>query len=93
MTEYSLNIESDMKFPNPPRGGKAIPWRLPILFYRLGLGSLMGKRFLLLNHIGRRSGQSRQAVLEIVQSFPSEGRYLVVSGFGRYSHWYQNIKR
>ena len=27
-----------MKFPDPPRGYKPIPWRLPIWFYRLGLG-------------------------------------------------------
>ena len=32
-----------MKFPAPPRGLKAIPWRMPIWIYRLGLGGLMGK--------------------------------------------------
>ena len=81
-----------MKFPAPPRGLKAIPWRMPIWVYRLGLGGLMGKRFLLLTHKGRISGQQRQTVLEVVQSKPADSEYFVVSGFGTRSHWYQNIK-
>ena len=81
-----------MKFPAPPRGLKAIPWRMPIWIYRLGLGGLMGKRFLLLTHKGRKTGQQRQTVLEVVQIKPADGEYYVVSGFGTRSHWYQNIK-
>jgi len=81
-----------MEFPAPPRGLKAIPWRLPIWIYRLGLGAILGKRFLLLTHIGKKTGKERQTVLEIVQSNPSQGQYYVVSGFGTRSHWYQNIK-
>jgi deazaflavin-dependent oxidoreductase (nitroreductase family) len=81
-----------MKFPAPPRKLKAIPWRMPIWIYRLGLGGLMGKRFLLLTHTGKKTGQQRQTVLEVVQIKPAEGEYFVVSGFGTRSHWYQNIK-
>ena len=81
-----------MKFPPPPRGFKAIPWRLPIWIYRLGFGFLMGKRALLLTHKGRNSGKERQAVLEIIDSNLDLDQYYVVSGFGTRSHWYQNIK-
>ena len=81
-----------MKFPAPPRGLKAIPWRMPIWIYRLGLGGLLGKRALLLTHQGRKSGKQRQAVLEIIQSNPETGEYHVVSGFGTHSQWYRNIK-
>lgn len=81
-----------MKFPNPPRNLKAIPWRLPIWIYRLGLGGLLGKRFLLLTHTGKKTGLKRQTVLEVVQIKPADGEYYVVSGFGTRSHWYQNIK-
>lgn len=91
----TINQESSstmMSFPDPPRGIKAIPWRLPIWLYRLGLGRFLGNKFLLLNHTGRNSGLPRQAVLEIIQAYPSENRYLVVSGFGPGSQWYQNIK-
>ena len=34
----------DLKIPDPPRGIKAIPWRLPIWIYRLHLGWLLGHR-------------------------------------------------
>ncbi len=80
-----------MQFPSPPRGIKAIPWRLPILLYRFGFGWLLGGRFLLLQHQGRKSGKTRFAVLEIIHSLPEEGCYFVVSGFGTRSDWYQNI--
>ena len=92
MTISPESVNTNMTFPNPPRGIKAIPWRMPIWIYRLGFGWLLGEKALLLTHIGRKSGQPRQAVLEIVQAYPSENRYLVVSGFGSRSHWYQNIK-
>jgi len=80
-----------MQFPAPPRGIKAVPWRLPIWIYRLGFGWLLGNKFLLLTHQGRKTGTTRQAVLEVIQSSPEDGRYLVVSGFGKRSHWYQNV--
>ena len=92
MTISPESVNTNMTFPNPPRGIKAIPWRLPIWIYRLGFGWLLGEKALLLTHIGRKSGQPRQAVLEIIQAYPSENRYIVVSGFGSGSHWYQNIK-
>jgi deazaflavin-dependent oxidoreductase (nitroreductase family) len=77
--------------PPPPRGWKAWLWRAPIWFYRLGLGGLFGKRFLLLNHIGRKSGQSRQAVIEVVKIDSENNIYYSVSGFGEKAQWFQNI--
>ena len=80
-----------MKFPDPPRGLRAIPWRLPIWFFRLGLGWLFGNRALLLIHTGRKSGKTRQTVLEVVKHIPEEASFLVASGFGTKSDWYQNV--
>jgi deazaflavin-dependent oxidoreductase (nitroreductase family) len=82
-----------IQLPQPPRGWKAILWRLPIWFYRLGQGWLLGKRFLLLTHTGRVSGQARQAVIEVVQYNPHTRTYIVVSGFGEKAHWFQNIMK
>lgn len=75
----------------PPRGFKRLLWRAPIWFYRLGLGGLLGGKFLLLNHTGRKSGQPRQAVLEIDDYDSVTNTYLVASGFGRKADWYRNI--
>ncbi len=84
-------MEQNIRTPKPPRGWKAIPWRLPIWLYRLGLGGLLGKRFLLLHHIGRKTGKHRQNVLEVIHYDPEGPTYYVASGFGRKSHWFRNI--
>ena len=80
-----------IQLPPPPSGWKASLWRTPIWFYRIGLGDLFGKRFLLLNHIGRVSGQPRQAVIEIVKIDYQTNTYYAVSGFGEKANWFQNI--
>lgn len=82
-----------MPFPTPPRGLKAVPWRMPIYLYRSGFGWLLGSRFLLLRHVGRKSGKTRFAVLEIIHRAPDANIYYVVSGFGTRSDWYQNIRQ
>ena len=38
-----------IKEVHPPRGLARLGWRAPIWFYRLGLGGLLGGRFVLLN--------------------------------------------
>ena len=84
-------MPSEIRPPKPPRGWKAIPWRLPIWLYRLGLGGLLGRRFLLLHHTGRKTGKRRQNVLEVIHYDPHGHTYYVASGFGRKSHWFRNI--
>jgi deazaflavin-dependent oxidoreductase (nitroreductase family) len=64
--------------------------RAPIALYRLGLGFLFGRRMLLLEHAGRRTGRVRRAVLEVTDR-PGPGRYVVVSGFGDRAQWFRNV--
>jgi deazaflavin-dependent oxidoreductase (nitroreductase family) len=61
------------------------------LFLPFGVGRGIGGRFVLLNHIGRQSGQLRQAVVEVVQNDPKTGAYLVASGCGEKADWYKNL--
>lgn len=77
----------------PPRGWKRILWRLPIWLYRARLGWLLGQRFLLLTHIGRKSGLPRQAVLEVVRHDSATNTYFVASGFGEKSDWFRNVMK
>lgn len=65
--------------------------RAPIPMFKAGLGPLFAGRFLLLEHIGRRSGEPRHVVLEVIDR-PARGTYRVVSGFGRSSQWFRNIE-
>lgn len=67
--------------------------RLPILFYHLRLGWLLGNRFLMLIHTGRKSGLPRQTVIEVVKHDKETNTYYVVSGWGEKSDWYQNIRK
>jgi deazaflavin-dependent oxidoreductase (nitroreductase family) len=75
----------------PPTGFTRLLARMPIIAYKIGLGWLFGKRFLLLNHIGRKSGLTRQAVLEVVTHDPETGTFVIAVGFGEKSQWYQNL--
>ncbi len=64
--------------------------RAPIWLYRARLGFLFGSRLLMLEHVGRTSGQRRYVVLEVVAR-PAPGRYIVASGFGTRAQWYRNV--
>jgi deazaflavin-dependent oxidoreductase (nitroreductase family) len=66
--------------------------RFPIWLYRLKLGWLLGQRFLLLEHRGRKSGMMRQAVIEVVDQDPHKGSYVVAAAWGHQSDWYKNIE-
>lgn len=74
-----------------PKGVLRLLMRLPILLYRLHLGWLPGKRFLLLEHRGRRSGILRKAVIEVVDHDPQDGTFVAAAAWGSKSDWYLNI--
>jgi deazaflavin-dependent oxidoreductase (nitroreductase family) len=75
----------------PPKGCSRAFFRFPIWLYRANLGWLLGGRFLLLNHVGRKTGLPRQAVLEVVQHDQETDTYVVAVGFGKKSAWYRNL--
>ncbi|MEV0332939.1 nitroreductase family deazaflavin-dependent oxidoreductase [Nocardia sp. NPDC050717] len=64
--------------------------RAPIGLYRAGLGFLCGRRLLMLEHLGRRSGARRYVVLEVVER-PAPDQFVIVSGFGTGAQWYRNV--
>lgn len=65
-------------------------FRAPITLYRLGLGFLLGSRFLMLEHVGRRSGLARRTVLEVVFDTP-EAAY-IAAAWGSKAQWLKNIE-
>ena len=65
--------------------------RAPRLLYRQRLGWLLGRRFLLLEHVGRNSGNRYETVLEVIHYDTSSGDAVVMSGWGTQSDWYRNI--
>ena len=75
--------------PGKPTGLRRALLRAPILLYRLRLGRLLGSRFVLINHTGRRTGRPRQTVVEVVDQ--SAESLTVAAGFGTGSDWYRNL--
>ena len=65
--------------------------RAPAWIYRARAGVLFGSRILMLEHVGRKSGVPRYAVLEVVDH-PTPDTYVVASGFGRKAQWFRNIR-
>lgn len=64
--------------------------KLPLLLYRMGLGRLLGHRFMLLTHIGRHSGKVRRTVLAVLWFDPRTGEIMAISAWSA-SEWYKNI--
>ena len=76
----------------PPAGLWKLFFRAPIWLYRLHLGWILGRRFLLIEHVGRKSGAVRRVVVEVVHHDRDADTYTVASGFGPRSDWYLNLQ-
>lgn len=76
--------------------GKAPGWmvpifRLPVLLYRLGLGWVLGKRFMQITHVGRKSGKVRRTILAVLHYDRQTKEIYAVSAW-QGSDWYYNIQ-
>jgi deazaflavin-dependent oxidoreductase (nitroreductase family) len=67
-------------------------FRAPVYLYRWRLGPLLGRRFLLLIHVGRRTGKRRETVLEVVEYRDAGPEAVVMSAWGRNADWLRNIE-
>jgi deazaflavin-dependent oxidoreductase (nitroreductase family) len=67
-------------------------FRAPASLYHWRCGWLLGRRFLLLVHIGRRSGRRRETVLEVAEYRRSGPEIVVVSAYGHAADWLRNIE-
>lgn len=81
----------------PAADRRAGPWlhrifRAPTTLYRLHLGWLFGRRLVLVEHTGRRTGQRHRTVLEVVERDATTGALTVASGFGPRADWYRNLR-
>ncbi len=66
--------------------------RAPAYLYRWRCGWLLGHRFLLLIHVGRRTGLRRCTVLEVIAFRQASFEMIVLSGFGPDAAWLRNIE-
>ncbi len=66
-------------------------FKLPLILYRAGLGWLFGHRFMLLTHIGRRTGKVRQTVLAVLEYNPKTLEIKAMSAWSD-SDWCLNLQ-
>ncbi len=64
----------------------------PNALYARGLGSMLGRRFVQIGHIGRRTGRRYRTVVEVVHYDRVTGETTVIAGFGHHSDWLSNIQ-
>ncbi|MBN1666217.1 MAG: nitroreductase family deazaflavin-dependent oxidoreductase [Anaerolineales bacterium] len=65
--------------------------KMPLILYRLNLGWLLGKRFMRLTHVGRKSGKVYHTVLAVLHFDEQTREILAVSPWSE-SNWYRNIQ-
>lgn len=65
--------------------------KAPAALFDLRLGWLLGHRFMLLTHRGRRSGRVYRTCIEVLQYEHASGACLVLSGWGTDSDWFGNV--
>lgn len=75
------------------RGVKRAVLRLPVWLYRARMGWLLGGRFLLLTHTGRKTGLLRHTVVEVIRHDRQSDTYFVVAAWGERSDRLRNVRK
>lgn len=82
--------ETRLERQGSPTGWKRKLFRAPIPLYRSGFGFLFGKRFIMLEHTGRNSGEKRRTILEVVDLRPDA--VYVAAAWGAKAQWLRNVR-
>lgn len=75
-----------------PSSARRRLFRAPVYLYRWKCGRLLGHRFMLLTHTGRRTGLRRHTVLEVMEYRQDGPEAVVMSAFGPNANWLRNIE-
>lgn len=83
---------SRFNFKSKPAGLFKHFLHAPTWLYRCHLGFVVGKRFLMIEHRGRKSRKLYRTVLEVAGRNQNRGEWIVNSGTGPNADWYRNVK-
>lgn len=81
----------DPVFKGKPTGFTKWLLHAPTWLYRSRLGFLMGKRFLMIEHRGRKSDNLYRTVVEVAGRHRDRTEFVVTSGTGSEADWYRNL--
>ena len=74
-----------------PTGWQKLMLKAPTYLYRARLGFVFGKRFVMIEHRGRRSGNLYRTVIEVAGRLDDPPEYVCTSGTGPNADWYRNL--
>jgi deazaflavin-dependent oxidoreductase (nitroreductase family) len=67
-------------------------FRLPLPLYRVGCGWLLGHTFLLLTHVGRRTGQPHATAAMVLAHDERTHELVICSAWGAHADWVRNLR-
>jgi deazaflavin-dependent oxidoreductase (nitroreductase family) len=67
-------------------------FRLPLPLYRAGWGWLLGRVFLVLTHVGRRTGQPHDTAAMVLAEDRAAGEVVICSVWGDRTDWVRNLR-
>lgn len=73
-----------------PTGLTRLLFRAPVALFRARLGFFLGKRFVMIEHTGRKTGKTRRTVLEVVAVH--RNAVYVAAAWGAKAQWLKNIE-
>jgi len=77
---------------NKPRGRLKRALSLPVVMDRHGLGWMLGSRFIIIEHEGRRSGRIYRTPVEVVAHHIEPLSWTVVAAWGDPPQWFANLQ-
>ena len=66
-------------------------FRTPLFLYRRGWGRVLGRTFMLLVHVGRKTGQPHETVAMVLGDDRETGEVVICSGWGPDVDWLRNL--
>ena len=67
-------------------------FRMPSWLYSRGWGWTLGRTFLMLVHVGRKSGQSHNTVAMVLAEDADDGEIVICSAWGPDADWVRNLR-
>ncbi len=86
-THFEQNARGAMTYPSPGTLNRIL-FKTPLIWWRMGLGGMLGKSMIVLTTWGRRSRVPRHTMLSYT---PLAGRIYIGAGWGAQCDWCQNL--
>ena len=105
MSEAVFDVAARLTHPVAPHGVRPVlglrrrpgrlalaVFRMPVCLYRRGWGWMLGRTFLVLVHVGRKTGTPHSTVAMVVADDRGADEVVICSGWGPDADWVRNLR-